>query len=114
MPQVDDFSAMAVGETVSGWCDFSNWLDPSEVLTSAAVSTTNYVPGAGAPIVTTVAAPSIGAVPVALGGSGRANASVIQQWRGARVGTARVTFTVKTGAGQTLIAWGHQRVAAAR
>jgi hypothetical protein len=104
---------MDVGETVNGWIDFAQWLDlvAGEVVSSVlSVVATNYSPLGGIAYVTIAGSAAVGTVPIAIGGSGVTNASVLQQWTGVAPGVARITMTVLTSAGQTLIAWGHQRV----
>lgn len=111
MPQSRDFSQMDVGETVTGWIDFDQWLAPGEIIASiSSIAVANYQPPSGAAYVTLTGGFQIGTVPVSEGGSGVANAAVLQQWTGAAPGTARITATVVTSAGQTLTAWAHQPV----
>jgi hypothetical protein len=50
------------------------------------------------------------ASPIAVGGSGIANAAVLQQWQGVAPGVARIEATITTSDGQTLIGWSHQPV----
>lgn len=111
MPKSRDFSIMDVGETVNGWIDFNQWLAAGETLASVtSVTPANYLPDTGNAFVTTTGAARIGTVPTTQGGSGVANAAVLQQWTGAAPGIARITAIVVTSAGQTLTAWAHQEV----
>jgi hypothetical protein len=111
MPQSADCDEMDVGETVNGWIDFNKWLAPGETISSiVSVTEANYLPPGGSAYVTLTGSAQIGTVPVAAGGSGVTNAAVLQQWTGANPGTARITATVITSAGQELIDWTHQPV----
>jgi hypothetical protein len=93
--------------------DFANWL-PTNVTISSITSVTvaNYYPNLpGDPAyITTSGPPSTGTAPISEGGSGVANAAVLQKLIGAAAGTARVTATITTSDGQTLIGWAHQSV----
>ncbi|HEV2550801.1 MAG TPA: hypothetical protein VGU20_26045 [Stellaceae bacterium] len=111
MPQGPDFSQMDVGETPTPALDFVNWLTPGATLASiTSVVITNYSPTGGAAFVTASGSPQIGTAPAALGGSGTANTAVLQKLTGVNPGTARITITVVTSDGQTLIGWAHQPV----
>lgn len=111
MPQGPDFSLMDVGETVTGAIDFSNWLESGVTIASiVSVAASNYLPSTGSAFLTLTGSPQIGSVPVAEGGSGIANTAVLQQWTGINPGTARITITITTSDGQTLIGWAHQSV----
>ena len=112
MPKGPDFSLMDVGETVTGAIDFSVWLQPGATITSiVSVTAVNYYPSAeGNSYLTLVGTPQIGTAAQSAGGSGTLNTAVLQQWAGIGAGTARITVTVETSDGQTLIGWAHQPV----
>lgn len=111
MPQAPDFSPMDVGETITGAIDFGAWLDAGVSIASVvSVSVANYLPATGSAFITLTGSPLIGTVSTSEGGSGISNAAVLQQWVGANPGTARITITVTTSDGQTLIGWAHQPV----
>lgn len=112
MPQGRDFSCIDIGETVTGAIDFANWLSPGATIASvSSVAAANYFPlTTGSAYVNLTGSATIGTVPTSEGGSGIANTAVLQQWIGANVGTARITVTITTSDGQTLIGWAHQPV----
>jgi hypothetical protein len=111
MPRGRDFSKMDVGETVTGAIDFAAWL-PAGVSIASITSfvATNYFPNTGSAFVETQGSPSVGTVPVSEGGSGVTDVAVLQQWTGLAPGVARLTATITTSDGQTLIGWAHQQV----
>jgi hypothetical protein len=112
MPQGRDFGTMGVGETVTGSIDFGNWLDAGVTIASiVSVIASNFFPSAsGSAYVNLTGSAAIGTVPTSGGGSGVTNAAILQQWTGANPGTARITITIITSDGQTLIGWAHQPV----
>jgi hypothetical protein len=111
IPQGPDFSVMDVGETVTGAIDFAKWLPSGVTIASiVSVTATNSYPGGGSSYVTLSGAAKIGTAPMAIGGSGVANAAVLQQWLGVAPGVARIAATITTSDGQTLIGWSHQPV----
>lgn len=112
VPQASDFSLMNVGEVVTGGLDFGLWLNPGVTIEPMTLSVTvmNYSPAGGSSYVSLVGDPQLGTIPQSRGGSGIKNASVLQQWHGLAVGIARITFTVQTTDGETLIGWAHQSV----
>jgi Concanavalin A-like lectin/glucanases superfamily len=111
MPQGPDFSVMDVGETLTGAIDFAKWLPSGVTIASIiSVTATNHYPGGGSSYATVYGLARIGTAPVAAGGSGIANAAVLQQWQGVAPGVARIEATITTSDGQTLIGWSHQPV----
>lgn len=110
MPQGPDISPMDVGETITGGIDFSPWLAGATINSIVSVVATNYLPASGSPFAALVGSPAIGTIPVSKGGSGNSNTSVLQQWQGLASGIIRITITVVTSDGQTLIGWVHQPV----
>lgn len=111
VPQGPDLSVMDVGETVNGSVDFSKWLPSGTTIASiVSVTVANYYPEGGSNYIELDGVPVIGTVPASLGGSGVANAAVLQQWTGLAPGIARVTATILTSDDQTLIGWVHQPV----
>jgi hypothetical protein len=111
MPQGPDFSVMDVGETITGALDFAKWLPSGVTITSiVSVAATNSYPGGGSSYLTLSGAARIGTAPIAVGGSGVANAAVLQRWQGVAPGVARIAATITTSDGQTLIGWSHQPV----
>lgn len=112
MPQGPDFSSMDVGETVTGAIDFSAWLPGGTTIASiVSVTAANYNARSGAPAsVDLVGIAQIGAASMSEGGSGVADAAVLQQWTGLYPGVARITVAITTSDGQTLIGWAHQAV----
>jgi hypothetical protein len=103
---------MNVGEVVTGGLDFGLWLNPGVTIDpdTLAVAVVNYSPSSGSPYVSLVGDPQLGTIPQSRGGSGIKNASVLQQWQGLGAGISRITFTVQTSDGETLIGWTHQPV----
>jgi len=111
MPQGRDCSLMDVGETVTGGIDFAPWLASGVTIASiVSVAAVNYFPSGGSAYVTLTGSAQIGTIPTNLGGSGTTNTSVLQQWTGVAIGTARITIKITTSDGQTLEAWTHQPV----
>ncbi|MGC2393841.1 MAG: LamG-like jellyroll fold domain-containing protein [Methylovirgula sp.] len=111
MPQGPDFSAMDIGETVTGAIDFAAWIPSGVSIASiSSVVASNYYPAGGAAYVTLVGSARIGTSPISIGGSGVGNAAILQQWMGVNSGIARITVTVVTSDGQILVGWAHQKV----
>jgi hypothetical protein len=111
MPQGPDTSPMDIGEQVTAAIDFAKWLNPGVTIVSiTSFIATNQSPSGGSAYVTASGAAQIGTAQPGVGGSGVASAAVLQLIVGVAVGIARLTATIVTSDGQTLIGWVHQEV----
>jgi len=113
MPAAPQLSEMDVGEEtiVGAGIDLAPWPPPgATIATIVSVTVQNKYPPSGGPFVSLVGYAQVGTIPPTppFRGTGTANTSVLQQWRGVAVGVASIIFTVIPSVGGTLIVTAYQ------
>jgi hypothetical protein len=109
-PQALDCAPMVVGETSVIALDFFNWTGAANI--NSASATVANVPAGGSAVLTISGSCSSGEIPIAEGGTGQAGSGIMTTVVANAVGIARLTVTVLTTDGQTLIGYVHVPVQA--